>query len=169
MKRLLIPAVLALLGLAAGGGAALALRPVAPAVAPAPHDPTTATAGHSAGGHDTGAGESGSGNAPEYARLSNQFVVPVLDQGRVTAMVILSLSIEVTAGSTPKVYEREPKLRDAFLQVLFDHSNAGGFAGTFTDGSNLILLRRALREAAAGILGDMVSDVLIVEIVRQDA
>lgn len=106
---------------------------------------------------------------PDYVKLNNQFVVPVLDAGRVVSMVILSLSLEVTPGTTERVYEIEPKLRDAFLQVLFDHSNAGGFRGSFTDGANLVLLRRALLEAAKGILAETVSDVLIVEIVRQDS
>ena len=71
---------------------------------------------------------------PEYVKLNNQFVVPVVEDGRVAAMVVLSLSLEVEAGNTEAVYQREPKLRDAFLQVLFDHANVGGFCGSFTDG-----------------------------------
>ena len=106
---------------------------------------------------------------PDYVKLNNQFVVPVLENGRVVSMVILSLSLEVVQGTSEQVYEIEPKLRDAFLQVLFDHANAGGFRGSFTDGANLIILRRALLEAAKSILAEKVSDVLIVEIVRQDS
>jgi flagellar basal body-associated protein FliL len=150
MRRLL-PLVLALLGLAAGAGAGLALRPAAdPAggAAPAPAPPAA---------------------PPDYVRLSNQFVVPVVEGGRVAAMVILSLGLEVAPGETEAVYAREPKLRDAFLQVLFDHANAGGFRGAFTEGSNVSLLRGALREAAQGVLGDTVRDILIADIVRQDA
>ena len=51
---------------------------------------------------------------------------------------------------------------------MFEHANAGGFKGAFTDGSNLILLRKALLEAAQGNLGDLVKNVLISEIARQD-
>ena len=105
---------------------------------------------------------------PEYAKLSNQFIVPVMQKGRVSAMVILSLSLQVTTGSTPDVYNAEPKLRDTFLQVMFDHANSGGFSGAYTDGSNLVLLRSALLEAAKSVLGDKVTDVLITDIVRQD-
>jgi len=149
MRRLL-PFVLALLGLGAGLGAGYALRPgvAADAAPPAP--------------------------APEvaprdYVKLNNQFVVPVVDGGRDVALVILSVSLEVTTGSGEAVYAREPKLRDAFLQVMFDHANAGGFRGTFTDGSNMVFLRRALREAGQRVMGDLVTDVLIVDIVRQDS
>jgi hypothetical protein len=55
------------------------------------------------------------------------------------------------------------------LQMLFDHANSGGFRGSFTDGSNLVILREALLEVAKRTLGEMVSDVLIVDIMRQDS
>lgn len=106
---------------------------------------------------------------PEYVKMNNQFVIPVLEDGRVNSMVIVSLSLEVTTGSSEQVYSREPKLRDAFLQVLFDHANAGGFRGAFTDGSNLILLRKALLEKARSVIGEDVQDVLISDIARQDS
>jgi hypothetical protein len=96
-------------------------------------------------------------------------VVPVMQDGRVAAMVVLSLSLEVQEGNTEAVYQREPKLRDVFLQVLFDHANVGGFSGSFTDGSNLVVLRNSLKEAAALVLGTTVRDVLITDIARQDS
>lgn len=152
MIRKLLPVLLALLGLGAGLGAGLALRPEADHTAePAPEQDAKPE------------------TAPDYVKLNNQFVVPILEGGRVTAMVVLSLSLEVQAGQTEAVYNREPKIRDAFLQVLFDHANSGGFRGSFTDGSNLVLLRQALTEKAAAILGPTVTDVLITEIARQDS
>jgi hypothetical protein len=89
--------------------------------------------------------------------------------GKVISMVILSLSLEIEPGKSQDIYAREPKLRDKFLQVLFDHANAGGFQGSFTDGSNLVLLRKALLETANGVMGAMVKDVLISDIARQDS
>jgi hypothetical protein len=105
----------------------------------------------------------------EAAKLSNQFVVPVVRDDRVAAMVVMALSVEVTAGMTSTVFENEPKLRDALLLVLFDHANAGGFDGPFTELSNLETLRAALREAAQAELGADVVDVLITDLARQDA
>ena len=84
-------------------------------------------------------------------------------------MVILSFSLEVETGDSPEVYNVEPKLRDMFLQVLFDHANAGGFAGVYTDGANLVILREALLESAKSVLGEKVKDVLITDLVRQDS
>ncbi|MGH1412425.1 MAG: flagellar basal body-associated FliL family protein [Pelagimonas sp.] len=105
----------------------------------------------------------------EYVKLNNQFVIPVVGPDRVDALVVASLSVEVVSGTTEVVYAREPKLRDVFLQVLFDHANIGGFEGTFTKGDRMEILRAALLEAAKPVLGSDVSDVLITEIARQDA
>jgi hypothetical protein len=168
MRRLLLPLILALAGLGAGVGAGLFLKPEE---APEEAGEAVAAEGHAAG-EDAPLGseehvEDGAG--PEYVKLNNQFVVPVVQEGRVAAMVVLSLSLEVEAGNTEAVYQREPKLRDVFLQVLFDHANVGGFSGSFTDGSNLVILRTSLKEAAALVLGTTVRDVLITDIARQDS
>ncbi len=155
MMRKLLPLLLALVGLGIGLGAGLFLRP--PQETPveaenaADHAPLT------------------SETPPDYVKLNNQFIVPIIEGGRVASMVVLSLSLEITTGQTETVYSREPKLRDAFLQVLFDHANSGGFRGSFTDGANLVVLRQALKEKAALILGEIVTDVLITDIARQDS
>lgn len=177
--RKLLPVLLALLGLLAGGGAGFLLRP--PAEEPVAINPCGDPAAESAGEAgeaaegDHAAGEvavSADPDAPpthEYVKLNNQFIVPVVENGEVAAMVILSISLEVTVGATEQVYSREPKLRDQFLQVLFDHANAGGFRGAFTESNNMEVLRSALLEVARKSLGASVSDVLIVDIVRQDS
>lgn len=155
MIRKILPPLLILVGLGAGAGAGLYLRPAPDPVSeeeakatPAIPDPAT---------------------VPDYVKLPNQFIVPVVEQGRIAAMVIVSLSLEVTQGSSDQVYQREPKLRDTFLQMMFDHANTGGFRGSFTDAANLVILRRNLLEAAQKIMGDRVTDVLITDIVRQDS
>lgn len=104
----------------------------------------------------------------EYVKLNNQFVVPVVQKERVTALVVVSLSLETKVAMSETVFAREPKLRDAFLRVLFDHANMGGFQGAFTKSDRLDLLRTALREVAQREFGDDVIDVLIVDIARQD-
>ncbi|MDP4031277.1 MAG: flagellar basal body-associated FliL family protein [Pseudorhodobacter sp.] len=149
--RKILPVFLALIGLVAGIGAGLFLRP-APAL-----DEQSVVA------------EPLPTHQSEYVKLNNQFIIPVVEGGRVASMVIMALSLEVTPGSTEAIYAREPKLRGALLQVMFDHANAGGFRGSFTDGVNLMLLRKALLEAAQSVMGSVVSDVLIADIARQDS
>jgi flagellar protein FliL len=172
MMGKLLPVILALVGLGGGVGAGLFLRP-----APSPEDHAAESAdlatagehGDTADGEPTDAEGEPEEGAPEYVKMNNQFVVPVVEDGRVAAMVVLSVSIEVTPGNTEAVYKREPKLRDVFLQVLFDHANTGGFSGSFTDGANLIVLRTSLKEAAVLVMGSAVRDVLITDIARQDS
>lgn len=188
MLKKLLPILLALIGLGSGVGAGLALKP------PKADHASGTEAGGDAGAKDeappNGDGAAATGQAapadehsatqqppetPEgetalhdYVKLNNQFVVPVVQNGQVSSMVILALSLEVAAGGTEQVYLLEPKLRDVFLQVLFDHANSGGFAGEFTDSTNMVTLRDALREAAKKTLGALVSDILIIDIARQD-
>ncbi len=184
MMRKLFPLILGLVGLLAGAGTGYLLRKPSSADDHASAEATldqaadnhaeaadhTETDDHGEDATDaTGDHGEGSEGGPEYVKMNNQFVVPVVEDGRVDAMVVLAISLEVEAGNTENVYQREPKLRDAFLQVMFDHANVGGFGGTFTDGSNLIVLRTNLKEAAAMILGTAVRDVLITDIARQDS
>ena len=134
---------------AGSNGAKPAAKPAKPAPAPAEADGDEA-------------------NAPDFVKLNNQFVVPVVASGRVEALVVLTLSIETAQGLREAIYNREPKLRDAFLQVLFDHSNMGGFQGAFTRSNNLDVLRGALLEVAQREFGQGVYNILIVDIARQD-
>ena len=105
----------------------------------------------------------------EYVKLNNQFVVPVVQKDRIASLVVVSLSLEAKTGTREAIYAREPKLRDVFLQVLFDHANMGGFDGAFTKSDTLDLLRTALREVAQREMGEDVVNVLIVDIIRQDS
>lgn len=157
MRNLILPLVLCLLGAAGGIGTGLMLHPPAERLGvghtapPEPADSSPETPGET-----------------EYVKLNNQFVVPVVKDAHVNSLVVMSLSIEIDQGERDTVYAREPKLRDALLQVLFDHANMGGFAGMFTDGNTLDVLRMSLSETARDVLGDVVSSVLIVDIARQD-
>lgn len=176
MIRKLIPVLLGLIGLGIGVGAGIFLRPAPPVTISdvAAHDVAAEGEGASteaakAEHPDAPPKDETAEGGPEYVKLTNQFVIPVVEQGRVVSMVILALTLEVGAGTTEAIYAREPKLRDAFLQVLFDHANSGGFDGSFTDGANLVLLRKALLEAAQTAIGLNVSDVLISDIARQDS
>jgi len=104
----------------------------------------------------------------EYLKLNNQFLVPLVRDNALTGMIALTMSLELTPGHMDVVYAQEPKIRDAFLQVLFDHANMGGFVGQFTKSSNLESLKRQLYDVGRKISGDSVQGVLITDIARQD-
>ncbi len=168
MKKLL-PMILLLIGTGGGVGAGLALRPAkAPMAdgheAPAKHNHAREAAGDDAHRHDPQSIRNGTA----FIRMNKQFVVPIVTRERVAALVVMSLSIELTKSQSEAVYQREPKLRDQFLQVLFDHANMGGFEGEFTNTRKLDTLRSALLEVAQHVVGPEVIGVLITDIARQD-
>jgi hypothetical protein len=170
MLKKLLPVVLLLVGVGGGIGAGIALRPPQSESAPTElADPETAdTPSAPVESADTRSTDDRSRGAFDYVELNNQFVVPVVHEELVDSLVVMSLSVEVESGLTDTVYEREPKLRDGFLQVLFDHANMGGFEGEFTNSNNMDVLRSALTEVAQDIVGKGVTGILITDLARQD-
>ena len=178
MRTVLMPLILAVFGLVAGAGAGWFLKP-APDVSE-PNDKTMVLKDN--GDADAASDQSGKSKSDdksdasgedseglsEFVKLNNQFVIPVVADRTVSSLVVMSLSLEVENGLRASVYEREPKLRDALLQVMFDHANIGGFDGAFTEANNLEILRRALPETARQVMTGPVFGVLIVDIARQD-
>lgn len=160
MIKKLLPIILLLIGSAVGVGAGVFLRP--PAVEMTEEEMVLKEEAKVAKAEEDNAANF------EYLKMNNQFVIPIVQKERVSALVVLSISLEVPIGGKDPVFAREPKLRDAFLQVMFDHANLGGFEGEFTNPNNLGILRNALREVAQKHMADGISDVLIMEIARQD-
>jgi len=189
--KILLPIILLVLGAGGGVGAGFFLRPPPPeadmamvdecaevdaecAGATADVDAPHADEGHGAAAvsqeaaDGSGHGAAASGNDPEYVALRRQMIVPIVSNDQVISLVVLSLSIEIQPGFTTDVYDREPKLRDAFLQVLFRHANSGGFSGDFTTGEKMSDLRNALNGAAQQVLGAVAIQVLVTDILRQE-
>lgn len=167
MKKLLLPLLLGLVGAGGGIGAGLMLKPEP--IAEELADGTPCGDVHQEEQPETA--EDVIAEIPderEYAKLNNQFVIPVVKDGHVESMVVMSMSLEVIPGERGAVFAVEPKLRDSFLQVMFDHANLGGFSGNFTSGTNMRSLRNELSRVARNVVGNTVTDVLITDIVRQD-
>lgn len=186
MKKLLLPILLAILALAGGGFAGQMFKAPPPAEEEAE---TTDKPGHSEeilAEDETSAEGGGDRAAPhpetshssaehdeerpprDFVKLDRQFVVPVLEGDRVASLVVLSIAIEIDEGAGDAVFAQEPKIRDAFLRVLFTHAQSRGFDGEFTRERRLADLRGSLREAARNILGKIAHGVLLTNIVRQD-
>lgn len=155
----LLPIILMLLGGAVGAGAGIYLKPAEP-VCDTGEDCTKVA-------EEPAELEKGADEV-SYISMKNQFVIPVIQEELVKALVVLSLSLETTPDQSETIFSREPKLRDVFLQVLFDHSHIGGFDGTFTESGRLSVLKVALLEAAQSVVGAIVTDVIITDIVRQE-
>lgn len=178
MMGKILPLLMALVGTGAGVGAGLVLKPegsdVKTEVAASEEEIKSKDKSDPDEKHENKAKASDKGEKTdkdaelEYVKLNNQFLVPVVVDELIDSLVVMNLSVEIKAGQGEVIYSREPKLRDALLQVLFDHANIGGFQGEFTNAKNLDALRRALTEVAQSIAGDSVNGILITDIARQD-
>ncbi|KPA20335.1 hypothetical protein shim_33240 [Shimia sp. SK013] len=167
MIKKLFPILLAVVGICAGLGAGVFLRPEpAPPVAIGAEADGEMDAGNDLSEVPPIAGEIS--DSVDYLTLSDQFIVPVVEDGKVKSLVLVSLALETKPGAQEKIIENEPRLRGALLQVMFDYANVGGFDGAFTNSSRLMKLRRNFFEVAQSIFGDEITDVIVVEITRQD-
>ena len=167
--KLLIPLVLALAGLAGGLAAGHLLRPSSEPPEHVAGDGEAAETEKEAAPAPPKEKKNGEGAAARaYVELERQFVVPLAEAERITGLMIITLSLETDPGLSGEIHARAPKLRDRFLRVLFLHAQSGGFDGVFTAGPRMQDLRGALLEAAREVLGPVVHDVLVTDILRQD-
>ena len=152
----IIPVILVLLGLGGGLAAGLFLRPepAAPVARPDGADPRASVPTGPRG----------------LFEIPNQFMVPVMAEDRIAAVIVITLALEIAEPQRAQVASSLPRLRDAMLQVMFDHANSGGFNGAFTANATMDQLRRALLEAGQKVLGpDVVFSVLVTDILRTGA
>lgn len=104
----------------------------------------------------------------DYAKLDKHFIIPVIENGAISSLVVITMAIEVEKESRDLVFEHEPKLRAEFLNVLFNHAQSGGFSGIFIHTEAMNDLRGSLNTAAWSVLGDVAHQVLITSLTRQE-
>jgi flagellar FliL protein len=154
--RKLIPILMILLGLGGGLGAGYVLRPLPQIDDISETDAVLSDRVALPTGIDIGVFE-----------IPNQFMVPLIVEDRIASVLIVTLAMEIDETQRDLVATHVPRLRDAMLQVMFDHANSGGFSGAFTTNATLGALRNTLLEAGQYILGrDVVLKVLITDILR---
>ncbi|WP_265500087.1 hypothetical protein [Paracoccus beibuensis] len=97
----------------------------------------------------------------------NQFFVPLMRQGDLRDVMILTLTLQTDGASLGPLGRKEHALRDALLRQLMIHANTGSFDGNFTADRNLVVLREDLLKAAQGVTDLPLTAVLIEDIARQ--
>lgn len=117
-------------------------------------------------GHDKDA--SNSSDDFEFLKFKRQFVVPVIGEDRVDALVLLNIGISLSGDMKEELFRLEPKFRDAFMRELLGMSNAGYFNDELTNPETYEVLRETLLRAAKDIEKEGVKDILILDFARQD-
>lgn len=183
MKALLYPFVLAVF--AAGGViAADRVRGDAPAsthagVSDKGHDIKTGNHGKpeksgshgksekTSSGHGDKGGDSYSGDT-DFIKFKRQFVVPVLKDNAVDALILINLALEVPASKRDEMFRLEPRFRDGFIRELLQLSDDGYFDQELTSSDTYEILRETLSRAADDISEGGVKKILILDLSRQD-
>ena len=95
------------------------------------------------------------------------FIIPVIEEDALKALISLKIGMEVLPKDKSKLEHYKPKLRDLFLQIMFQHSHAGAFSGNYTESERLIALRRNLIQVVEGNLDIELKDLLIKDVAWQ--
>ena len=121
--------------------------------------------GKSKGDHD---GSSYGSDEISFYKFKRQFVVPVMTQGKIEALVIMNLSLELNSNAPDNVYTLEPKFRDALTRELLRLSNKGVFGDALTSVESYEDIRSTLLSAIKSVVTEGIEDILILDIARQE-
>ncbi|MEL6317614.1 MAG: flagellar basal body-associated FliL family protein [Pseudomonadota bacterium] len=178
MKKLL-PVILPILGIVAGGGVGYVLKPE-PEIAPLDAEAMLETgdaqskAAEKAANHQDAFGDAA---APEpaavdsiYHPLSRKVIVPYRRPDGANAFVLLDLNLELSPENPGLAETHEPRLMDAFLRTVVSFTTTGAFDDPSQASALLRDLNAELLKSAQAVLGGgVVRNVLIVNLVTQEA
>lgn len=115
------------------------------------------------GGHGGGHGKEDATDTV-YMKFGRQFVVPIVENGRPRAMMIMDINIEVSNELGETVYAYEPRLRDALLSHLIMRAGEGDLPQMLEDTERMEETKAELLVIARGIIGDGALEVLLQDV-----
>lgn len=119
------------------------------------------------GGHGEKSGDDYGGQT-DFIKFKRQFVVPVLKDNAVDALILINLALEVPASERDNMFRLEPRFRDAFIRELLQLSDDGYFDQELTSSDTYEILRETLSRAADDVSDGGVNKILILDLSRQD-
>lgn len=167
MKALILPV---LMSISAAGGVFTAnlLKGDAPSAAPASHGDEGHGAEKAAKSKGHGGESSAKSDSSDFMKFKRQFVVPVMKDQSVEALVLLNLGLDIDESKRDEVFRKEPRFRDIFIRELLQLSNDGYFNEEMTSPNTYEVVRETLLRAAKSVDETSVNDVLILDFSRQD-
>ena len=94
--------------------------------------------------------------------------MPIISNGRVSSLVILNLNLEADASMERKLYDMEPKLRDNIMTTLITLSNDGTTFESMTSVKNYESIRSLVLQNLGSVVKEGITNVLIVDLAKQD-
>jgi flagellar basal body-associated protein FliL len=103
-----------------------------------------------------------------YYKFTREFVVPIIRDGRVSSLVILNLNLEADASIERELFDMEPKLRDNIMTTLITLSNDGTTFESMTSVKNYESIRSLVLQNLGSVVKEGITNVLIVDLAKQD-
>jgi len=103
-----------------------------------------------------------------YYKFSREFVVPIMRDGQVKSLVILHINLENDPSVSEKLFSEDPKLRDNIMTTLIGLSNDGRTLERPTEINNFETIRAMLLMSLRDSVSDGITNVLIVDMAKQD-
>ena len=176
--KLIITSVIAIIFVALGSIAGVALKPAVEVAAS-----TTGESGDKAEGDyaadkkasdkkdakkGDGYGSDSSSGDSAYYKFSREFVIPIMRGGQVRSLVILHISLETDESTADDLFSEEPKLRDNIMTTLIALSNDGRTLEELTNVNNYETIRAMILMNLQDAISDGIRNVLIVDVAKQD-
>lgn len=118
--------------------------------------------------HGKAAGGGRSASALTYYRFSREFIVPLIDNGRVSSLVILNINLELDSAASQNLFSMEPALRDNIMTTLITLSNDGRTFESISSIENYESLRAMILMNLKKLAPTGINNVLILDMARQD-
>lgn len=116
----------------------------------------------------SGSKGSGAPGGVAYYKFSREFVVPLLENGRVSSLVILNINLEIDESVSAKMFSMEPVVRDNIMTTLVSLANDGKTFQTLSDIESYESMRALVLMNLKKVVPSGVRNVLILDMARQD-
>ena len=113
-------------------------------------------------------GSKGDAGGASYLKFKRQFVVPVMQGGKIDSLVIMNFNLVLNDEAPGEIFSLEPKFRAAIVKELLDLSNSGAFDEDLTTPSTYEALRENMLKAVRRVSKYGVEDILILDVAKQD-
>lgn len=128
--------------------------------------------GSSSGDHGSGHGAAsdhgGDSSDTSFYKFSREFVVPIMAERRVKALVILHISLEVDKKGSDELFSLDPKLRDNIMTTLIALSNDGQTLEELTSPDSYETIRSMILMNLNSGISEDIKNVLIMDVGKQD-
>lgn len=118
-----------------------------------------------AGAQGKGGGAPG---AIAYYKFPREFVVPLIENGRVSSLVILNINLEIDESASAQMFLIEPAVRDNIMTTLISLANDGKTFQTLSDIESYESMRALVLMNLRKAVPNGVRNVLILDMARQD-